>query len=92
MRIKQLNEIKRQCKKDHEHVHLMEGKAKEAAIYPPALCAEICMGLKEQKAYDKQGTICSIALTTDDLTDTLRLLISDAVDGRQGHDRTDRDK
>ena len=42
-------ELARLCPRDHKHVHLVGGRAAEAAIYPEKLCVAICRGLSIQK-------------------------------------------
>ena len=42
-------ELSKRCDGSHQHQNLMEGRAKEAAIYPPELCRAICTGLMKQK-------------------------------------------
>ena len=41
-----------QCNNNPRHVHLVNGRAKEAAIYPDRLCNEICEGIREQIDHD----------------------------------------
>ena len=43
------NELHKVCPGDHDHVHLMGGRAADAAIYPPDLCDATCRGLARQK-------------------------------------------
>ena len=45
--------LDKQCNKNHRHVHLMSGRARDAAIYPDQLCNEICKGIKEQIDHDE---------------------------------------
>ena len=40
----------------HRHVQLMNGRARKAQVYPPALCRAICKGLKNQRAWDQQNS------------------------------------
>ena len=40
------------CTKDHDHVTLLDGKAKAAQVYPPALCRTIVRGLSRQLRQD----------------------------------------
>ena len=42
----------RRCPGDHEHVHLMGGRASAAQEYPQQLCEAICRGLAAQKRLD----------------------------------------
>eukprot|EP00973_Karenia_brevis_P074275 10319521-Karenia_brevis.AAC.1 len=47
-----LKTIHRRCEGGHEHGRLMSGRAKEAAVYPPALCRAVVHGIKQQIAWD----------------------------------------
>jgi len=48
-------ELSRRCKGQHVHQQLMDGRAKEAAIYPEPLCRAICVGLiREMKKATQQ--------------------------------------
>eukprot|EP00973_Karenia_brevis_P025635 3536728-Karenia_brevis.AAC.1 len=38
----------------HRHVHLLNGRARKAQVYPPELCRAICRGLKYQKEWDSR--------------------------------------
>ncbi|MDA8583664.1 hypothetical protein N9L68_05505 [bacterium] len=38
-------ELRRKCDRKHEHQPLLDGRAKGAARYPPALCRAICRGI-----------------------------------------------
>ena len=38
-------ELSRRCKGEHVHQPLVDGRAKDAAIYPEPLCRAICVGL-----------------------------------------------
>eukprot|EP00973_Karenia_brevis_P042751 5916416-Karenia_brevis.AAC.1 len=40
----------------HRHVHLINGRAKAAQVYPVELCQAICEGIVEQKHDDARGT------------------------------------
>ncbi len=45
-------ELSRVCPGGHKHIHLMDGRAKGAEIYPPALCEAICRGIRKQIDHD----------------------------------------
>merc|ERR1711884_858598 len=56
------SQLKRRCpnrmthtKKKHEHVPLMNGRARAAQTYPNALCRAICRGIVQQIQADRQG-------------------------------------
>ena len=38
----------KKCDRTHEHVHLLDGKAAAAQVYPPALCECIVKGISRQ--------------------------------------------
>ena len=53
--------MRRRCSGDHEHDHLLGGKAAAAAIYPPGLCKAIVRGLKRHLRHQRgpcQGVPC----------------------------------
>ena len=43
------SELARRCDKTHRHQPLTDGRAKEAAKYPPELCKAICRGMLRHK-------------------------------------------
>ena len=45
--------LQRKCAGDHSHVTLLNGLAKKAEVYPPALGKAICRGLKHQLLRDQ---------------------------------------
>eukprot|EP00973_Karenia_brevis_P057945 8066748-Karenia_brevis.AAC.1 len=54
------NQLSRRCsntngRETHRHVHLVNGRAKFAQVYPPDLCRAICQGIYDQKQDDKRG-------------------------------------
>ena len=55
-------ELARKCDKKHEHQPLLDGRAKDAARYPPALCRAICRGISKEKMQRACGlaVLCSI--------------------------------
>ena len=61
-------ELNKQCNKDHTHITLLNGKAAAAAVYPQGLCEAICLGLKKQKGYDATNQLCSMALSSSQLS------------------------
>ena len=42
-------------KKAHEHVLLVGGRAKQAQVYPEALCDAMCRGPRDQIEQDRKG-------------------------------------
>ena len=43
------NELRRRCDKTRQHQPLVDGRAKDAARYPPAMCKAICRGIMKEK-------------------------------------------
>ena len=50
--------LDRQCPGGHRHVHLVEGRARAAAIYPPGLCKAVCKGTLRQARMDASDMFC----------------------------------
>ena len=59
----------RKCRGGHRHVHLMKGRAKAAAQYPPEFCRALCRGMRRQARVDV-GNMMS-ALIVQDFTDEI---------------------
>ena len=49
------HELKRKCDGTHPHQPLVDGRAKDAARYPPALCRAICRGIAKEKMQRQYG-------------------------------------
>lgn len=62
-----LDKLDRRCTGDHDHVHLMGGRAVAAQEYPPALCEAIIQGIVEQKRHDRQNHVSTPILTAYEL-------------------------
>ena len=50
--------LSRRCPENHRHVHLMEGRARAAAVDPQALCRVICRATLEQAKADAGDLVC----------------------------------
>ena len=50
------------CQGGHRHVHLMAGRAKAAAQYPPKFCRALCKGMKRQARVDASGMMSTSIL------------------------------
>ena len=65
--------LKRPCEGGHRHIHLINGRAKRAEVYPDELCYEILQGLIEQMKLDKRllgnGCLGSVGSTDEDKID-----------------------
>ena len=55
-------ELARVCPRNHKQVHLMGGRAADAAIYPPGLCKAICRGIAAQLHEDSTGSVKSLPM------------------------------
>ena len=55
-------ELSRRCDGSHEHQPLLDGRAKDAARYPPGLCRAICRGIAKEKMLIEYGLspMCSV--------------------------------
>ena len=52
------------CDGEHEHQHLVNGRAQAAAQYTPRLCRAICTGLADAIKYREQGLRKIVELTS----------------------------
>ena len=52
-------ELIRKCDGNHDHQQLVDGRAKGAARYPPALCRALCRGILKEKM---QRATCMTAM------------------------------
>jgi len=57
------------CDHTHAHQSLVEGRAKEAAIYPQALCEAICRGLADEKKNLTKSLMCLMTVGPRDKID-----------------------
>lgn len=55
-------ELSRKCSGDHNHQPLLDGRAKGAARYPPALCRAICRGILREKMLRACGVTAVLSL------------------------------
>ena len=63
--------LNRQCpntreKRIHDHVILVNGRAKAAEVYPEQLCRIVCEGLMEQDEIDRLGQFLIVEVINDD--------------------------
>ena len=49
------HELSRRCDGTHQHQPLIDGRAKDAARYPPALCRALCRGIAKEKMQRHMG-------------------------------------
>ena len=57
--------------KIHDHVVLINGRAKAAQVYPPALCRAVCVGFIEQLEVDRKGQFIIANVSTNNNTKDL---------------------
>ena len=50
----------------------MEGRAKQAAVYPKQLCTAVCRGIQAQKEYDSKKLCCSKALNSVEIQKVMK--------------------
>ena len=55
-------ELSLRCPRNHDHVHLVGGRASAAQEYPKALCEAICRGIPAQKAADLSYRFTTVPL------------------------------
>ena len=59
-----VEEIRGTCNGEHDkHNHILEGRAKHAEVYLPALCQANCRGIARQKLRDETGNCSSGAMS-----------------------------
>eukprot|EP00973_Karenia_brevis_P058584 8160027-Karenia_brevis.AAC.1 len=69
----------------HRHIHLMNGRAKKAQIYPTELCRAICKGLKNQKDWDEEGKYLIGTIESDnDIHEELKRAMDTAQGAHEG--------
>ena len=56
----------RRCPGNHRHVHLVEGRARAAAIYPQVLLRAICRATLEQAKADAGDMMCVQCVESED--------------------------
>ena len=61
-----LSELGGLCRDTHEHGQLVDGRAREAAIYPPGLCRAICRGYIKQRHMAEQHVKKLLKVTAKD--------------------------
>ena len=74
--------LDRQCtmahKAEHKHLAIWGVRAREAQVYPPALCKAVAEGIKAQKMVDETNLcgldLCELGISDDDLQGLLDLL------------------
>ena len=69
--------LRRRCPKDHKHIHLMSGRAANAAIYTDELVEAICSGIIEQKKEDWSSKVRTGKLNGMQLRSVLSSIMSD---------------
>ena len=54
-------------KERHRHVQLMNGRAKNAQVYPRGLCRAVCEGVAAQKQLDSRNLVMMDLMTLDEM-------------------------
>ena len=57
----------------HDQVILINERAKAAAVYPPALCRAVCIGLTEQIDADRKGQFLISSVNVDESSDAKQM-------------------
>ena len=55
-------ELSRRCPRDHEHVHLVGGRAAAAQEYPYEVCEALCQGAAAQKKSDMSHILYTLPM------------------------------
>ena len=58
-------ELNRYCDGSHDHVHLVDGKAAAAQVYPPDLCRAMLRGTAKQKRADGLSLVSTGSMTSN---------------------------
>ena len=67
--------LSRRCLEDHEHVHLLNGRARNAQEYPMKLCQAICKAILQQQRYDEKSIVGTKLMETCQLTDAIMMMV-----------------
>ena len=64
--------LDRQCSREqHKHLAICGERAREAQVYPPALCRAVAAGVKAQKMVDESSLcgldLCDIGIQDEDI-------------------------
>ena len=73
-------ELAKRCPRDHEHVHLVGGRAAAAQEYPRELCESICRGLAAQKKADLSTRFTTLPMNAERVV-SLSMLCCEATGG-----------
>ena len=75
-------ELQKKCDAGHEHQALVDGRAKDAAIYPRPLCEAICRGIAKEKGQLVHQVKCLMTVSAKDSVGKIE-------GGDRGHLETD---
>ena len=73
-----LKRVERKCtngdgNKPHRHVHLIQGRAKAAQVYPRRLAESICKGIAAQKRIESLGVVARDILSIEKMIDAAKV-------------------
>lgn len=74
-------ELSRRCPGDHEHVHLLGGRAVAAQVYPAELCRSVCKGIVAQKSAD-HSRMLEILPMSEQRMQSISSLCMEATNGK----------
>ena len=80
-------ELERACDQQHDHQHLVDGRAAAAARYPPGLCRAMCRGIVKAKM--EKNTASEWWLISSDPSLTRARTVRLRRDLEEFHDRTE---
>lgn len=63
-------ELRRRCDGNHQHQHLLGGRAKLAAVYPPGLCKAVVRGLRAHLR-EKYGKSTSLPVSSEEVNEVM---------------------
>jgi len=87
-----LKKVERKCPNDggpgahHEHVHLVDGKARQAQVYPRAFCRAVCEGVAAEKRIRALGVKAKPLLSMEEMQQIAHISGAKAEDGESASD------
>ncbi len=87
-----LKKVEKKCPNDggpgahHEHVHLVDGRAKQAQVYPRAFCRAVCEGVAAEKRIRALGVKAKPMLSMEEMQQIAHISGAKAKDGESASD------